>query len=87
MTIPPPGTPTSISVYPPALIMSSPTAEEVIDAFVGVLREKLEDGEAVEVPSLGTFSVEHRPSKVEESEGERQLVPPRNVVVFEPEQE
>jgi nucleoid DNA-binding protein len=67
--------------------MSSPTAEDVIDAFVDLLREQLEEGEAVEVPGLGTFSVEHRPSEVEESEGERQLVPPRNVVVFDPEQE
>lgn len=67
--------------------MSSPTAEDVIDAFIGVLREQLEDGETVEVPSLGRFSVEHRPSKVEETEGERQLVPPRNAVVFHPEQE
>ncbi|PSQ74037.1 MAG: hypothetical protein BRD39_02725 [Bacteroidetes bacterium QH_9_64_21] len=82
-----PGTPTPALVYAPTLIMSSPTAEEVIDAFVDILREQLEDGEAVEVPGLGTFSVEHRPSEVEESEGERQLVPPRNVVVFDPEQE
>lgn len=67
--------------------MSSPSAEEVIDAFIDILREELEDGEAVKVPSLGTFSVEHRPSEVEESEDERQLVPPRNVVVFESEQE
>lgn len=67
--------------------MSSPSAEEVTDAFIDILREQLEDDEAVEVPSLGTFSVEHRPSEVEESEGERQLAPPRNVVVFESEQE
>lgn len=67
--------------------MSSPTTEEVIDAFTEILREQLEEGETVEVPSLGTFSVEHRPSKLEESEGDRQLVPPRNVVVFESEQE
>jgi len=67
--------------------MSSPSAEDVIVTFVDVLREKLEEGEAVDVPSLGTFSVEHRPSEVKESEGERQLIPPRNVVVFEPEQE
>lgn len=66
--------------------MSSPTAEEVIDAFIDVLREQLEKGEAVEVPSLGTFSVEHRSSEVEQENGNRHLVPPRNVVVFEPDQ-
>lgn len=67
--------------------MSSPTAEEVIDAFIDVLREQLEKGEAVEVPTLGTFSVEHRPSKVEQEEDSRRLVPPRNVVVFDAAQE
>lgn len=67
--------------------MSSPSAEEVIDAFIEIIRDQLEKGETVEVPSLGTFAVEHRPSKVEEDDGNRRLVPPRNVVVFEPEQE
>ncbi len=67
--------------------MTSPSAEEIIDAFIEVLREQLEKGESVEVPSLGTFSVEHRSSTVEQENGNRRLVPPRNVVVFEPEQE
>jgi nucleoid DNA-binding protein len=67
--------------------MSSPSAEEVIDAFIDVVREQLEQGESVEVPSLGTFAVEHRPSELTEEDGTRRLVPPRNVVVFEPEQE
>lgn len=67
--------------------MSSPSAEEVIDAFIDVLREQLEEGESVEVPSLGTFSVEHRPSEVEVEDDQRRLAPPRDEVVFEPEQE
>lgn len=67
--------------------MSSPSAEEVIDAFVDVIRDQLEKGEDVEVPSLGTFAVEHYPSEVKEEDDARRLVPPRNVVVFKPEQE
>jgi len=67
--------------------MSSPSAEEVIDAFIDVIREQLEQGDPVEVPGLGTFSVEHRPSQVEEDNDRRRLAPPRNEVVFEPEQE
>lgn len=67
--------------------MSSPSAEEVIDAFIAVVRDQLEKGEDVEVPSLGTFAVEHQPSEVEEDDGKRRLLPPRNVVVFVPEQE
>lgn len=66
--------------------MHSPSAEEVIDAFVDVIREHLENGDDVEVPSLGTFTVEHRPSEIEDGASPR-LTPPRNVVVFEPEQE
>ena len=67
--------------------MSSPSAEEVIDAFIDVLREQLEEGESVEVPSLGTFSVEHRPSQVEAEDDQHHLAPPRDEVVFAPEQE
>jgi nucleoid DNA-binding protein len=67
--------------------MSSPSAEDVIDAFVDVVRDQLEKGEAVEVPSLGTFVVEHHPSEMREDDGNRRLLPPRNVVVFDPEQE
>lgn len=66
--------------------MSSPSAEEVIDAFVEIIRDQLEAGETVKVPSLGTFAVEHRPSEVEEN-GNRRFLPPRNVVVFDPDQE
>lgn len=67
--------------------MSSPSAEEVIDAFVDIVRDQLENGTDVKVSSLGTFVVEHRPSEVTEGDGTRRLAPPRNVVVFEPEQE
>jgi nucleoid DNA-binding protein len=67
--------------------MDSPSAEEVIDAFTEVVQAQLEAGNAVEVPALGTFSVEHRPSEVREEDGVRRLVPPRNVVVFDAAQE
>jgi nucleoid DNA-binding protein len=67
--------------------MSSPSAEDVIDAFIDVIRDQLEKGEAVEIPSFGTFDVEHHPSEVKEDDGNRRLLPPRNVVVFKPEQE
>lgn len=64
--------------------MSSPTAEDVIDAFIEVIRDRLEEGHSVEVPTIGTFSVEHHPSELTEDEGQRILSPPRNVVTFEP---
>lgn len=67
--------------------MSTPSAKETIHAFVRILREQLEKGETVEVPALGTFSVEHHPSEMKESpDGENYMAPPQDVVHFEPEQ-
>jgi len=67
--------------------MSSPSAEDVIEAFVTVVRDRLERGESVTVPGLGTFSVEHRPSEQRErSDGSTYMAPPRNVVVFDPDE-
>jgi len=67
--------------------MSPPSAQDTIDAFVRVLRRKLENGETIKVPELGTFSVEHRPSEKKKTPaGEDYMVPPRDVVHFEPEQ-
>lgn len=66
--------------------MSSPSPKEVINAFVNVVRDRLENGDAIEVPTLGTFEVEHRPSEMREENGDRYRVPPRNVVTFEPDQ-
>lgn len=67
--------------------MSTPSAKETIAAFVRILRRKLEQGETVEVPGLGTFMVEHQPSELkEESNGETYMAPPRDVVHFDPEQ-
>jgi nucleoid DNA-binding protein len=67
--------------------MSTPSAQETIKAFVTVLRRELEQGESVAVPGLGTFSVEHRPSHRREiPDGEDEMVPPRDVVQFTPEQ-
>jgi nucleoid DNA-binding protein len=67
--------------------MSTPSAKEVIDAFARIMREKLERGETVEVLGLGTFSIEHQPSKMEETDdGESYMAPPRNVVMFDPDQ-
>lgn len=67
--------------------MSTPSAKDVIRAFSRVMREKLENGETVEVPGLGTFSVEHRPSRmVETADGETRMAPPRDVVTFDPDQ-
>lgn len=67
--------------------MSTPSAKTIIDTFVRIVREKLERGETVEVPGLGTFSVKHHPSERKETaDGESYMAPPRDVVQFDPEQ-
>jgi nucleoid DNA-binding protein len=67
--------------------MSTPSAKDIIKAFSRVVRKKLENGETVQVPGLGTFSVEHRPSEQKEGpDGESYMAPPRDVVTFDPEQ-
>jgi len=65
--------------------MSTPSAKEVIDAFSRIMRKKLENGDTVEVPGLGTFSVEHQASQMKENaDGESHMAPPRDVVRFDP---
>jgi nucleoid DNA-binding protein len=67
--------------------MSTPSAQDTIKAFVHVVRDQLEDGNTVEVPGLGTFSVEHHPSEKKESpDGDTYMAPPKDVVDFEPAQ-
>jgi nucleoid DNA-binding protein len=67
--------------------MSTPSAKGTIAGFVRVLRRQLKNGETVEVPGFGTFSVEHHPSEITEGpDGEQQMAPPRDVVRFDPEQ-
>lgn len=74
-------------IHFPTPLMESPSAEEVIEAFTDVVKDQLDTGNAVEVPGLGTLSVEHRPSGVQEEDGVRRLAPPRNEVVFTPEED
>jgi len=67
--------------------MATPSAKDVIHAFVRAMRDKLENGETVEVPQLGTFSVEHRPSQMKkDADGDSYMAPPRDVIKFDPEQ-
>lgn len=64
--------------------MSDPSAQDIIEAFTGAVRDELESGRDVDLPLLGTLRVEHRPSEMTEEENSRSFSPPRNAVVFEP---
>ena len=60
--------------------------DQVASTLAALIRERLAEGEAVHVPGLGTFSVEHQSSQVEEGDnGEIVLHPPRDEVIFQPE--
>ncbi|MFO8100132.1 MAG: HU family DNA-binding protein [Salinibacter sp.] len=61
--------------------MPSPTPEELVRAVSEAIRDQLARGESVEMPALGTFSVEHRPSERTEA---ATRTPPRTVVTFHP---
>jgi DNA-binding protein HU-beta len=65
--------------------MGSPTADDVIQAFVQIVRDELVAGESLHVPGLGTFAVEHRPSEtIDPDDGPVRMRPPRDVVTFQP---
>lgn len=57
-------------------------------ALVEVVRETLARGEDVHLPELGTFRVAYRPSEAEElPTGDVVMRPPRNEIVFAPQQD
>lgn len=57
---------------------------ELRTVLAELLRERMTSGESLHIPGLGTFSVEHQLSSVEEQEGEQiVMAPPRDTVVFE----
>jgi DNA-binding protein HU-beta len=66
--------------------MGSPSADDVIKAFVRVVRDELVDGESLHVPGLGTFYVEHQSSEMRDDEEGSGMLPPRDVVRFDPEE-
>ena len=65
--------------------MSKISRDQAVAALVEAVRDALTQGDAVHIPSLGTFRVEHRPSTKEHlPDGGVVMQPPRNVIVFSP---
>ena len=68
--------------------MAKITRDQAVSALVAAVREALERGEDADVPGLGTFRVEYRPSAVEElPSGERVMKPPCQAITFSPHDE
>jgi len=66
-------------------MMPDTVTDDVLRAFGEVVRDRLMRRDATPIPGLGTFDVQHHPSRVSETdEGHRILQPPADVVVFEP---
>lgn len=67
-------------------LMPSQSPQDILRAFARAARQKLAQGAAVRVPELGTFTVEHRRSRLtERDDGTVALAPPRDEVRFSPE--
>ncbi len=67
--------------------MAQISTEQVANALADLVRDGVLEGRTVDVPGLGSFHVEHIPSRLGEDERGRAVVlPPRDTVVFEAEQ-
>ncbi|MDX1741383.1 MAG: HU family DNA-binding protein [Rhodothermales bacterium] len=59
---------------------------QLLDVLAAVVRDRLIEGHRVTLPGLGVLSVRHVPSKViADDDGENFMIPPRDVVDFDPE--
>lgn len=66
--------------------MDNSVNDETTQAIAAIVRDALIEGHHMAVPGLGTFRVKHEPSRVEtRANGSEEMIPPRDVVTFEPE--
>lgn len=66
--------------------MPAPARDQIESVLADVVKDALTAREAVRVPGLGTFEVEHRhSSQIRTESGELKLLPPRDEIVFTPE--
>lgn len=65
--------------------MAEISPDKIANALADIVRDEVLEGRTVTVPGLGAFRLEHFPSSLGEDESGRAVVlPPRDVVVFEP---
>ena len=65
--------------------MTTTTLDQLKETLAEVIRDALANGQAVELPGLGTLSVKHQPSEmIEDENGQIVMRPPRDEVVFNP---
>ncbi|MBE2185354.1 MAG: HU family DNA-binding protein [Rhodothermales bacterium] len=59
-------------------------AQHLARALADVLNEALAQGQAVDVPGLGTFRRRHRPGHIAERDGRMVMLPPVDAIEFQP---
>ncbi len=66
--------------------MTTTTLDQLKETLADVVREALANGQDVQLPGLGTLRVVHKPSEmIEDDNGQIVMRPPRDEVIFEPE--
>lgn len=66
--------------------MAAPPRDQVESALADVIKESLTARQSTRIPGLGTFDVRHRSSARVQDGGELKFMPPRDEIVFSPEQ-
>ena len=61
-----------------------PSTRQLARALADVLNEALAQGQAVDVPGLGSFRRRHRPGNITSRDGQTVMLPPADVIEFQP---
>lgn len=69
--------------------MRNSETQRLVETIVGVMGDHFLDGDAVQLPNLGTFEVKKKLERiiVNPTTGQRMLVPPKLVLGFKPSSE
>jgi nucleoid DNA-binding protein len=61
--------------------------EKIANTLADIVRDEVLEGRTVVVPRLGSFRIDHFPSRLGKDDSGRAVVlPPRDAIVFEPAQ-
>lgn len=66
--------------------MSLSETQHVVDTIIGAMGRQFENGDAIQIPSFGSFEVKKHRERimVNPTTGQRMLVPPKLVLGFKP---
>ena len=75
-----------IAIMADATDLSVAEAQHVVDTIISAMQRQFENGDAVQIPSFGSFEVKKHKERimVNPTNGQRMLVPPKLVLGFKP---